>query len=349
MNISAIDAQIPNNEISNDYLVDLISFYSKNNFDGNIQLLQQMVLKSLEYMGAEKRYWRTEREKPIDLVEKSLESVLIQSKLSRQDIDLVIFCGIDKPFAEPSTANHIANELGLYKARCFDISDACMSWFTSIQTAYELLKSNRYSNALIISSEFPMDNKGSIIPENFTINRIEELEYKLASLTIGESCSCTILRNEKLGDFKYCFISDSKNSHLCTVPFPNFKKYVRDNSKVEYFKDPMKFTAFGREMNKKGRGFAKQVVEQFINKYGMPDIFIPHSMSMVAIESIAKELNLMDKIHMTFKYLGNTASNSIPVGLHSLILSDKTTEGKDILCCLGGAGFKYCSFLINLE
>jgi len=307
------------------------------------------VLKFLNYVGAEKRFWRKENEKPIDLIDNSIKICLNKKGIERKDIDLLIYCSIDKGFIEPSNANIVASQLGFFNARCFDISDACMGWFSAIEIAYNFLKTESYSNALIISSEFPMDQAGSIIPENFIIKDFNELEYKIASLTIGECSTATLLSKDDLGDFNYEFISDSKNSHLCTIPFPNFEKYLLDNSVKDYFKSVMNFTAFGKEMNTKGRVHAKNVVELYLENNDMPDIFIPHSMSMIAIKSIAKDLNLWDKVHMTFNYLGNTASNSIPAGIVSAYEAGKIDKNSNILCCLGGAGFKYCAFSVKLR
>ena len=98
---------------------------------------------------------------------------------------------------------------------------------TSLEISYNFLNKNNYKNALIVSSEFPMDSKGGIIPDCFTICNLKELEYKLAALTIGECCTATLIKSTDLGDFNHEYISNSQNAHLCNVPLPNYEKIFK--------------------------------------------------------------------------------------------------------------------------
>ena len=102
-------------------------------------------------------------------------------------------------------------------------------------------------------------------------------------------------------------------------------------------------------MNNKGKKYAKKVVQSYIAKYGEPDIIIPHSMSMTTINVIAKELNVESKTHMTFQYLGNTSSNSVPIGIISAVEAGKIDCNTSILGCFGGAGMKFASVRIKTE
>ena len=128
MNITSLSGVIPSNEISNFDLVDLVKYYSKRTFNGNIRILEYTILKYLSYIGSETRYWRKDSEKALDMLEECILKCLKDADISKDEVDLIIYCSIDKGFIEPSNGNIIASAFDFKNARCFDICDACMGW-----------------------------------------------------------------------------------------------------------------------------------------------------------------------------------------------------------------------------
>src|SRR6185295_19133944 len=183
MKLTGIDCQIPSRRICNEDIIELVRHYSapQNNSD-QLKELEVLAGKLLVKTGINSRYWRTKNEKPIDLIVQSVENALRMSNLQKHDIDLVIYSGIDRGFAEPANASFICKALGLYHVRNFDVVDACMGWATAVQLADSFLQNPSAINSiLLVNAEFPMDDHGSVIPHNFTLGDKKELKWKYAS------------------------------------------------------------------------------------------------------------------------------------------------------------------------
>lgn len=348
MKLSSIAVGLPTKKISNLEVIDLVKFHSKDIFNGNISELDAVLHNYLLYIGAEQRLWRYPKEDVIEIINETINRALSEASVSKKDVDLIAYVSIDRGFIEPSNASVIANQLGFNNARTLDISDACMGWFTGCQVVQALQQTtDKYQCALVITAEFPMDEKGAIFPVNYKIGDLGELNYKIASLTLGEGASATVFLRKNYSKTHYTFINDSDSMDLCTIPLDNHKKMLRDksNSKI---KDPLSFTAHGKEMYNAGREFAKKIVVDYVKLYGKPDIIIPHSMSKTSIDSVSNELDLTNMVHMTFQYLGNTGTTSVPAGLVSAKKAGKIKGDSKILACIGSAGFKYSAFEVKL-
>jgi 3-oxoacyl-[acyl-carrier-protein] synthase III len=109
-----------------------------------------------------------------------------------QEIGALIYCGIDRGVAEPSHASLVAQKFGLDRVRTFDISDACMGWFTASQVASTFCTKEKPYCA-IISAEFPLEMPGKLYPPAFTIRTEHDLLWNGAALTLGETASVTII------------------------------------------------------------------------------------------------------------------------------------------------------------
>ncbi|MEJ7677374.1 MAG: hypothetical protein WKG06_05770 [Segetibacter sp.] len=195
MKLTGIDCQTPSNKISNEDIIELVNYHSITNYNNNITELITLVRKFLSLTGIESRFWRNKNEKPIDLIKESVDNALKMANMEKHDIDLVIYSSIDRGFIEPANSSFICKALGLNNVRNFDVVDACMGWASSVQIANSFLMSSQSINSiLIINAEFPMDSKGSVLPNNFTIRDKKELRYKSASFTLGEAASACIFR-----------------------------------------------------------------------------------------------------------------------------------------------------------
>jgi 3-oxoacyl-[acyl-carrier-protein] synthase III len=347
MYIKGIDCQIPSNKILNGEILELVEFYSKPYFKGDSMndLLQEISIY-LNSINIKSRYWRKSSENPMNLIKKSVETALNNAKLQKKDIDLVIFCSIDRGYMEPANATLVANLLGMEKVRSFDITDACMGWCTATQIAQSMLK-NEVEHILIISSECPMDNNGSILPNNFKIKSKEELEWKIPSFTIGEAVSATILGKGK-GKCEYRFLENPKYSDLCSIPIHNPPKFGIKSQKSEG-KIPLQFYAYGSDMAMKGVRNAIRIFNEFKteNNYE-PDIIFPHSISKKIIDYTSEKAKVKGQICSTFSTLGNLATSSIPSAIVKAKKTGLINKKSKMLGWIGSAGLKFSVFEIKL-
>ena len=74
--------------------------------------------------GCETRYYAAEDEYSSDLSMKASLKAMEQAGVQPSDIDAVLFCSITQDFAEPATANVVADKLDIRNAYVFDVKNA---------------------------------------------------------------------------------------------------------------------------------------------------------------------------------------------------------------------------------
>ena len=68
MKIIGINCIVPSNKIDNIEIQDLVSYYSKSIYNGDIRDLGNKINQLLENSGLETRFWRSGNERPIDFI-----------------------------------------------------------------------------------------------------------------------------------------------------------------------------------------------------------------------------------------------------------------------------------------
>ena len=63
-----------------------------------------------------------------------INEALRRANMSRDDIDLLIYTGLDKRVAEPGQSFFIAKAMGMLRAQCFDITEGCGSWTRALSS-----------------------------------------------------------------------------------------------------------------------------------------------------------------------------------------------------------------------
>jgi acyl-CoA:acyl-CoA alkyltransferase len=343
MLVQGINCIIPSNKIDNKEIIELVTYYSKPVFNGDIKDLQTAIKTSLKNSGIESRYWRKPKERPLDLIYESYIQCLNTSELLPKNIDLLIYVGIDRGFIEPANANFIAKKLGLLNVRTFDIVDACMGWCTATQIAQSLIKNKEVETVLIISSECPMDENGTVFPRNFIINNIGELKWKFPSFTIGEAVSTTILCKSE-NDWDFMFSSDSSKADLCTIPLYKFFEYSDPSEKIDP-KNNFMFSAYGKELYFAGYKKAVDILKNKLSALDKePKLILPHSVSLRVPNRVGEIFDLKSKIFTTFPKLGNIATSSIPAHIYFAILANKIKKGDYLIGWIASGGLKYSAF-----
>jgi 3-oxoacyl-[acyl-carrier-protein] synthase III len=347
MKIANIDCIIPSCKIENQDIIDLVSSHSKNIFEGDMSELKLTINSLLEKTGIKSRFWRNKSERPLNLIQQSFVNLMDSINFNKNEIDTLIYTGIDRGFIEPANACFIAKKIGLEKVRTFDIVDACMGWCTALQVAQGLINNNDSKVVLIVSSEFPMDYGGIIMPRNFTVKNLNELSWKFPSYTIGEGITTTLVINSP-DKWEFWFDSDSKKVDLCTIPLYKFKEYSDSTSRLNE-KEQFYFSAYGRELYVSGYRKAHRILATAItNSQKDIKLIIPHSVSLSVPQSVGKSLGVQERIYSSFPKIGNISTASVPASIYYSLLSGRTKKGDCLLGWIASAGLKYSAFEIVL-
>lgn len=217
--ITGVGSYIPDNEITNDYVLSLLERKSRPYINDDIfdDFLQKTKDK-LNRVGSDIRYWCDETEYCTDIAYSAAVTALEDAGVLPEEVDLVIFTGMSKALVEPATAHILSKALGTVNANVLDTQDACTSFMKSMQLADALIKTHQYKKILIASGERSFDWA------DFTCKTIDEIKWKFASLTIGDAAGAIVLEsttepeyvnNEK--HFKFYYKLFSKFVSNCTI------------------------------------------------------------------------------------------------------------------------------------
>lgn len=270
MIIKSVSLSLPSWQVSNEEVVDLIRHHSRPVFSGNLEEALRKIMFLLKKTGAENRFWLNRQigEKPIDHIIKATEEALKKAKMIKSDVDLLIYVGIGKGFAEPANSYMVAQALGMNKVRCFDVTDACMSWSAALQIVDSFFKTGAYKNALIVNGEFTV--QAGPLFKNFSLKNYDQLEYTFPTFTIGEAATATVLLPEKPDNFKFHFASRPDLADLCVIASDHYSEYCMMTEKTA--KNGLgHFTSFGSDLHKYGTIELVKLFDDFIKDKNLID------------------------------------------------------------------------------
>ena len=334
MEIAAIAHAVPDLVLTND---DAISMFRERNcrrFSADqLDRLEHAIRKGLSVAGTDKRRVTPPGQPVRDLVVKAAEHAMAEAQRGPADIDLILYVGIGRGWLEPAMASWVQRELGIKSATGFDVLDACASWLRGLEVAQAMLRTGRYSAALLVNSEAGMSEFA-----NLELPRAEALGEYFATFTLGEAATATVLLPSEDRDFYFRFATYPDGFDLCLFPFRNVLSYAPEIGARGL--EPNQFYAQSDRLVAKT---TRRIVETYradanIN-HGDYDVIFSHSASARAIEVIGVQLGLpMDKYVATHAEYGNTSSASIPLGMSLASKDGRLKRGDKVLAIAGSAG-----------
>lgn len=337
---------MPTRVVSNDDVIDIIRHRSTGSYQGNLDQDLAVIRRFLVRSGLKERRWCTDCERPRDHIVAAIEGALAESHLSKDDVELVIYVGIGKGFAEPGNSHIIAGSLGLHKAQCFDITDACMSWIRGLQIADTFFKSGAYSNALVINGEFLVTGNNYAYPDNYSLQSRDEIPYSLPSYTFGEAATATVLFPDDEHNFEFHFAARTDLYDLCTIPMSCYREYSSVTERIG--KRPRVLTSFGSDLHQSGQPEVRNILKSLGTLDDIDVIFV-HASSKKEWAMAAQAMGVEKKIHHIYPWTGNLVSASVPVAMRDALDKGVLQHGNTVCFWVGSAGmsfsavkFKYC-------
>ena len=340
MIIESVALSLPSWEVNNEEVVDLIKHHSKPVFQGDLDRTLRVIDVMLRKTGAETRFWlnRQKKERPIDFIKQAAEEALTKVNLHKNDIDLLIYVGIGKGFVEPGESYFVAKALGMDRVRCFDLTDACMSWLAAMQIVNSLFQTKEYKRAMIINGEFNV-HAGSLF-KNYTLEKIDQLEHTFPSYTIGEGATCTIVSPLDPNNFSFDFSSRPDLADLCVIPLPDYEDYADTAEKIK--NGAMRFTSFGAKLHEVAELEAVKLFRQMSVNRGDIDIIFTHASSKREWSKYGENAGIADKIFHIYQKTGNLVSASVPAAMSMAIDSGHLKRNNKVMAWVGSAGMSFC-------
>ena len=285
-----------------------------------------------EKMGIIERRVAPAGAKPSDLAIPAAQQAIDEAtEIKPQDIDLVIFCGIERDQPEPATAHVIQNKLGLNARYAFDIANACFGFVDAMQIATNYIRCDIVRHALIVTGEVPTKVMSAAIERLKAGVDIKTARNIIGALSVGDAGGAVILsateNNEKSGFTLFNTFAHSKHTNECV-----YKQ--REDGKIEGHMLMGKITNTIISNHQK-------LIEETLTLLGWDsfDWMLSHQMGQKPYNRISNLKGVNPKTSIkTLHKLGNITSATFPVNYDKLVKNNHLSRGDRIGGCFAGSG-----------
>jgi 3-oxoacyl-[acyl-carrier-protein] synthase III len=357
--IAGIAAAFPSRIVSNDDVLELIARESRASFHADLakSRVLERIRQLLNHSGIKQRRWSLPDETPIDLLAQAIAQALGEAACEPGELDLLVYTGVGGGFCEPGNAYMVAHALGMRRAQCFDVRDACNSWSRALRLIDCTFRVDpAVRRALVVNAEFNMYEGGPGVPDLFRLRHAGELDFCFPAYTIGEAATATLLVNEPEREWEFHFASRPDLADLCVIPESNYRGYCAlgldgpAGTAAERIgrNGAGRFTSFGSELSAHG---TPEVVALFrrltIEPRTIRKIF-PHASSRRDWDHAAGMLGVRHLMFHIYPDYGNVVSASVPAGIALAKQRGEIEPGDRLVAWVASAGmsFSVCSFVL---
>lgn len=257
----------------------------------------------------------------MDLAEKAAVEALKMSKVTADELDLIICATISSEYKSPSLACIMQKRLN---ANCpaFDISAGCSGFIYALDVADTYFFRNNDMKILVIGAE--------------AVSRIMDKNDRSTAVLFGDGAgACVLGKGEGLraittsakGNIDYLFVPDKDGEFLQMQGQKVFQFAV--STMMRNIKKVLKIA--GLENND-------------------VDYYLPHQANMRIIDFAIEKLNVKrEKFLTNIQKTGNTSAASIHILLDENVRNGKIKKGDTLVMSAFGAGLTSASLVINWE
>lgn len=327
--INAVGTFLPEEIIKSDDLMSEID--SENRYDMPTDWLRNV-------MGIEERRVAPETARPSDLaIPAAREAIESCPDVDPQDIDLVIFCGIERDQPEPATAHTIQHALGLNAHHAFDMANACFGFIDAMEVANNFVKCGIVKHALVCTGEVPSRVMRAAIESLKKGVDIKTAKNIIGALSVGDAGGAAVISHTDVYDpsgFEL-FNTFSYSSWVEKCIYRH-----REDGGIE-----------GQMvMGKMASAFIKynnELIEDTLGKLGWSefDWMLSHQIGKKPFERLSGLQGVKpQQMVKTFDKLGNITSATFPVSFKKLCDEFKVSTGDRIGGCFAGSGLAIGQF-----
>lgn len=344
MKIDGIAMQVPDRVITNEDLVQKFIAKNYHSLDNELDSAVDRLYELFQSSGLETRRWLHEKEPWFPYLRRAIENALNMAGKDLGDIDCVIYSSVYKTVLEPSMAALVAKSLGLMRASCFDISEACGGWARSISVANAYLMTGQFKNILLLSNE-AFGNDTTYGKDALGIKTIEDLEWAFPSYTVGSAATATLLSADESRPWDIAMEAENKFAGYCLYPMSWPEDHEHDmgefNSKGV---GNGYFTCYGRLLQMAGLRTVVKFARKKLDKINAADIFIPHTQSYTFYTQVCRLLNVEPNLYSIYPKYGNVITSSLPATIADALASDCLKREEEIFMLIPASGLSIGAF-----
>lgn len=321
LSITSIGYYLPENRISNDFLVEIL-IKKGGQFVDIERLRKKLILNK-----AELRYFKNSNETGADLMEKAARNCLEKINFNPCNLDFILYVGMLRDYVEPAMAIILQDKLGATKAHAFDLANACNSFLNGMEIADLYAKTGKYNNILIVGAEDGSER----IP--WHLFNSEENFSGFSALTISDGAAAMLLQNDQnhQGFMEFVFNTYGQYHDLCRI------KIGKEPDDLKILVKSKKLAMAAMEILP---DFVSNFLEKAQKKLEKIDIRFFHQVTGDPRKFWGRlDENLVNKAYNTFSLVGNTGSISIPLGMALAEENGKLKRGDCVAAIVGASGF----------
>ncbi|MDP0499151.1 MAG: 3-oxoacyl-ACP synthase III [Verrucomicrobiota bacterium JB022] len=299
----------------------------------------------LELMtGIETRHFWPHPIRPSEASAQAGALALERSRFGKDEIDLLVHCGVCRDRLEPATAAYVHGLLGLgSRTQIFDLSNACLGFVNAMTMAAAMIESGAIRRALLVSGE-----NGRPLLERTIQTLLErplsrrEIKPYFANLTIGAGAVAMVLCHADEAPANAPALlggvveTDSSANELCQGDTAG---------------DALEMLTEAEQLLEAGLKVAGRTWERFQEAFGWGhaevDHVICHQVGRTHQRRLLESLGLpLEKDFPTYPYMGNVGSVSLPFSLAKAMEAGVLTSGDRV--ALLGIGSGLSSAMLGL-
>ena len=319
--ITGIHAWVPEYKLTNQELSKMVDTSDE-------WIMQRVGIK-------ERRILKGEGLGSSDIGEKAVTGLLLKTKTSPEDVDLLICCTVTPDMLFPATANVISDKCGIKNAFSFDLMAACSGFLFALQTAASFIESGRYKKVVVVGA----DKMSSII----------DYTDRTTCTLFGDAAGAVLLEPTEgdHGIIDHVFHTDGSGRKFLhqkaggsVRPASHETVDAREHFVYQEGQSVFKFAVVNMA------DVAVEIMER--NNLKAEDIawLVPHQANLRIIDATGRRMGLTpEKVMINIENYGNTTTATIPLCIWEY--EHKLKKGDILILAAFGGGFTWGSVYLK--
>ena len=343
--INAISSHLPDEFISNDYIIE---DYYRYGGDPAETITSEIIF---EQCGVRKRHICPLGDTAKDLGNRAAELLFAEWNIPKNRVEYLIFVSDALEYKGPTTAAVMQHNLGLENSiGAIDILHGCTGWMYGVSLAKALISSGQVDNVLLVTADVPTK---VIHPIDIELRAIFS---DGAAATFISSNAIENGLNASIGDF--IFGTDGGGEKNLWVE----RSATREPADIAWLKQhediPTKLGGGRLRMSspkiflfafRKVPDLIKKILEKHKLQQDDIDFFILHQANGTMLEFLRKRMKIpKEKFIISIEDIGNTVSASIPIAMKGLIEEGSFKKGNKIVVAGFGIGYSWGATILTI-
>jgi 3-oxoacyl-[acyl-carrier-protein] synthase III len=309
----------------------------------DLDLLLYGTGRKFDFLGIETRSVCEESDNTVSMATTACRQALCKADLPESCIDCLIATGVSNPFREPSLANVVARQLGVESSDFFDVNDTCNGFLKATDVACQYLRTGRYRNVLLVSSENPYETAAGL-GIDYALESMSDADHRFSTLTVGCGAAAMVLgvdgEGRRIVNYREKRETVHWNASVFTVPGIFLPGPGHGQRSPGVWTDARLVAA---QIIKEIPGFILDTLSQWGLGLDEVGLFVMHQLGN-NVTYATLELLGVDRSKApvnTFHECGNMASANLPINLSIAEERGHVGRGHQVLLVSSSCGLSY--------